>query len=252
MNDTEDHFTFFTTCNATEISLEIPRLFRDGKHERQRVAVLVINCVLFFTTISLNGISIITIRKSSQLKSQVSYFVVLLQSVVGFGVGALGIPSFICYLISQFVDNEKCIFITVALGTLNLTCGLSMIILSTMTLERYIGVLHPYRYKTMVTKKRVLIYACGNAVILCSGTAYSFYVRSTVTIVRMTVALLNLFFSAFAYTRIYLIIRKLARSEQKPAYETAGNQNLSQEGKFFAKSDMQNLASSFLYVSLFS
>ena len=51
-------------------------------YERYRIALLLVNCMLLLSTISLNGISIITIRKSSQLKSKVCYFVILLQSIV--------------------------------------------------------------------------------------------------------------------------------------------------------------------------
>ena len=232
MNNTKDQFTLFTTCNVAEISFGIPNLFRDGKHENHRIAVLVINSMLCLSTILLNGISIITIRKTSQLKSKVCYFVVLLQSAVDFGVGAIGIPAFICYLIFLFADNTKCIFITLAYGTLPITCSLSIVTLSAMTVERYIGVLHPYRYKTMVTKKRVFIYACGNAVILLLGVAYSFSNRSAIKIAMMTYVVLNLFFNAFAYTRIYLVVRKLIRSEQKPVGETNGNQNVARKNIF--------------------
>ena len=232
MNKSENHFTFLTTCNVSDISFVIPNLFRDGKHKSHRVAALVIHCVLLLSTISLNGISIITIRKSSQLKNKVCYFVVLLQSVVDFSVGVLGIPLFICYLIFSLLDNAKCIFIAMAVGALNITCGLSIATQTAMTMERYFGVLYPYIYQTTITNKRILIYVSANAVILLSIIAYSFHDRSPTLIVMMVYIILSFSLTAFAYTKIYLVIRMLTRIKRKPACETDGNQNVARRRIF--------------------
>ena len=188
--------------------------------------MLVLNCLLLFSTIALNGISIITIRKSSQLRSKVCYFVILLQSVVDLGVGVLGIPLFIYYLISPFLHTTNCILIIVALRTTLSTSGLSMITMSAMTIERYIGVLHPYYYETNVTKKRILIYVCASSLVLCSVVAYSFRDRTIFRIILTGSIALFLLFAGFVYTRIYLVIRKLIRSERRPAYESDGSQNV--------------------------
>ena len=129
--------------------------FPEDKYERYRIALLVVNCILFFSTISLNAISIITIRRSSQLRNKVCYFVILLQSVVDISVGGLGIPLTIYYVISPYLDPVHCAFIIFAHRITFSSCGLSMIVLSAMTLERYMGVLHPYYYQAKVTKKRI-------------------------------------------------------------------------------------------------
>ncbi len=168
----------------------------------------------------------ITIRKSSQLRSKVCYFVILLQSVVDLGVGVLGIPFFIYYLISPFLHTTNCILIIVALRTTLSTSGLSMITMSAMTIERYIGVLHPYYYETNVTKKRILIYVCASSLVLCSVVAYSFRDRTIFRIILTGSISLFLLFAGFVYTRIYLVIRKLIRSERRPAYESDGSQNV--------------------------
>ena len=92
MNKSNKIFVFLKTCKVADISFVIMSDFPEDKYEGFQIALLVVNCILFFSTISLNGISIITIRRSCQLRSKVCYFVILLQSVVDLIVGAAGIP----------------------------------------------------------------------------------------------------------------------------------------------------------------
>ena len=226
MNGSEKNGAFLTTCDVAHISVVLVIQFPDDKYERYRIGALVVNCLLLFSTISLNGVSIITIRKSSQLRNKVCYFVILLQSVVDLGVGVLGIPIFICYLISPFLDVVNCTLIIVALRITALTCGLSMITLSAITMERYIGVLHPYYYETNVTRKRILIYVCGGGLIVFSVIAYSFRDARPFRIAATGTTVAFLLLSVFVYTRIYLVIRKLIRSEKRPGCESVGNQNI--------------------------
>ena len=220
MNVTEEKLEFLTTCADPETFVIVSH-FPNEKYERQRIAVAVIVCILFFTTISLNGISIVTIRKSSQLRSKVCYFPILLQSIVDLGVGILGIPLSIYYLISPFVPTANCALIILAVRITLLTGGLSIITLSAMTLERYIGVLHPYYYKSGVTKKRILIYVCASSLFYCLAFSY----RTLIRIVLTAMIFVFLIFAAFVYTRIYLVIRRLVRSERGPRCESHGIQN---------------------------
>ena len=220
MNESGGKIEFLTTCPDTE-KLVIINHFPDDKYERHQIAVIVVCSILTLTTISLNGISIITIRKSTQLRSKVCYFPILLQSIVDLGVGVVGIPLFIYYLLPPFLPTINCIPLNLALRIALFTCGLSIITLSAMTMERYIGVLHPYYYEANVTKKRILIYVCSSGLLQSLAFPYLTVIRIAFT------AMIFVFwiFVAFAYTRIYLVIRKLIRSERRPACEPDGSGN---------------------------
>ena len=171
MNESQESHVFFgRTCKVTESSFVLLNQFPNKTYERSHVATLVINYIL----ISMNGISIVTIRKSSQLRNKVCYFVILLQSIVDLSVGVLTIPLFIYYLMVPFVNTVNCTLIIFALRTLYLRLGLSITTLSAMALVRYIGVLHPFQYKTKITEKRILIYLCGHGLAFISVIAYSF------------------------------------------------------------------------------
>ena len=228
---TEESDTFLITCKIGENSYQTLNRFPNEEYERNRIAMLVIVCMLLFSTIILNGISIITIRKSSQLRSKVCYFVILLQTIVDLGVGVLSIPIFIYHLLSPFLSTAKCTLLPWVLGTTYLPCAISIITQSAMTLERYIGVLHPYYYETQVTKKRILMYVCGG----CCAPYIIISLSRDRTLIRTfwAVIILTFFcFTAFVYTRIYLVIRKLVRSEKRPACESDGNQNVTKR-QFF-------------------
>ena len=60
----------------------------------------------------------------------------------------------------------------VAFRLSSLPCWLSIVTLSALTIERYIGVLHPYQYRK-VTKKRILMYICGSSVAIILVVAFS-------------------------------------------------------------------------------
>ena len=172
-NGSEDQL--YITCKVGNSSF---RFFPNKNYEGNLIAMLVMNCVLLISTILLNGISVITIKKSSVLKGKVCYFVILVQSVVDLGVGLLSIPLFISYLIFPFVNTGNCTLIILSIGASYLPPGFSVVTLSAMTIERYIAVLHPYSYQTRVTKKRILTYVCGVGLAQFSVLAYFFRDRN--------------------------------------------------------------------------
>ena len=233
MNGSGGKIGFLTTYVDTE-KFVIVRRFPDDEYERSRVALIVVRSILLLTTIFLNGISTMTMRRSSQLKSKVCYFVILLQSVVDLGVGVLGVPLFIYYLSSPFVATANCRLATFTLQITLLICGFSIITLSAITVERYIGVLHPYYYKTGVTKKRILIYVSASNLVFC-------FVFSYRPILLTGMILLFLIFATFVYTKIYLVIQKLLRSKRKPPPKQMEIE-IMQRGKLFGKVDKQSLA----------
>ena len=217
MNDSTENYKILTSCKVGRFSFQFLSHFPNKKYERVQIVGLVINCILLFSTISLNGISVITIRKSSQLRSKVCYFVILLQSVVDLGVGVLSTPLLIHYLVLPLVNSANCNLTILTMRASYLPPGFSIVTLSAMAMERYMGVLQPFRYKLKVTKKRILMFVCAGGAIHLSLVAYSFCERSVIRIWVGGLIFAFLVLTGFVYTRIYLVIRKLIRSERRPA-----------------------------------
>ena len=173
--------------------------------------------MLIFPTILLNAISIITIIKSSQLKSKFCYFITLMQFVTDLTVGIFGIPLFLIFLIpvTGIGKISHCLVAILAHRSSVLPIGLSILTLSTLTMERYIAILYPYSYSTQVTKKRTLTYICFGVVVMFGAVIVSLAIE--VLIKRFTMAKAILFFTsaAYIYTRIYTVVRKLACSKNE-------------------------------------
>lgn len=179
------------------------------------IIALVFNGILIIPTILLNGVSIITILKSSQLNCKPCYFIILLQSVVDLTVGVFDIPLFLAFMVGKIGQHSNCAVLIIGYTTTVLMVIISTIVQSTMTLERYIAVLHPFAYKKIVTKKRILMCVFFASLLFFSVVILSQLFRFLViawTIAQSTVFFL---FVAFAYARIFLVVKKLARIQSK-------------------------------------
>ena len=184
------------------------------------------NAILTIPTILLNAIAAITILKSSQLNNKPCYFIILVQSVIDLAVGVLGIPSFIVFLAGGMGGNSNCLVAILAVKSSVIPYGISTITLSAATLERYIAILHPYVYTSWVTKKRLLIYTvCGVALTL-SAIVLSLRNNRLFEIFATVIVTVHFIFTAFAYTRIFLIVKKLVRSSKK-LHDAGAAKNLS-------------------------
>ena len=185
-----------------------------------------VNGIFIIPTILLNAVSIVTIFKSSQLNSKPCYFIILVQSVIDLAVGVLGIPLFLVYIVQGITGTLNCFGILLAKNSLILPIGVSIITLSAMTMERYIAILHPYAYSTEVTKKIILVYVGSGAAVVFFVIILSFRIQPAVLMFGSLLVTLVLIFTAFAYTRIYLVVRKLNRSPNQPLEENLTKKKL--------------------------
>ena len=158
-----------------------------------------------------------TLLRSPQLKNKLCYFLILIQSVVDLGVGCLGMPLTIYYLVTPFMAFQNC---TVSNGILKvgfLHTSVSIFTSCATTFERYIGVLHPYKYGTLLTKKRIKTFLLFGVVVSTIVVVLSFFLARIIpSLVRVLFPCL-IIFTGFVYTRIYLVARRLHRSEARPA-----------------------------------
>lgn len=184
---------------------------------KNRILLIVFNVILIFSAIILNLLSVVTIRKSSQLKNKLCYFVILVQSVVDLGIGVFSIPLFIIYLAAPLLGIQNCLAIVILLVSALLAPALSVGTLTTMTVERYIGVLHPYSYPIYVTRSHIKI--CVSVWSFTMITSFILLIHAPISALEYSISVVLLaqfFFTAYAYMKIYLVIRTLERSEKRP------------------------------------
>ncbi len=183
-----------------------------------------VNGIFIIPTVLLNAVSIVTILKSSQLKSKPCYFIILVQSVIDLAVGVLGIPLFLVYLIQGITGTSNCFGTFLARRSTTLPLGVSIITLLAMTMERYIAILHPYAYSTKVTKKRILVCVGSGTVVTFFVIILSLAIPSAILMFAVLLVAVVFLFTVFAYTKIYLVVRKLNRPpNQLSDAESQGN-----------------------------
>ena len=209
------------------------------------VSGIVVSSILIIPTVLLNAIAIKTILRSSQLYSKPCYFIILLQSVIDLAVGVLGIPLFILYLASGIGGFSNCYVSTLALQLTFLQVSVSEVTINVITLQRYLAILHPHFHRTKVTKKRLLIveaFGCVGVIILI------LFFRTTKNTAGAVGVTLVFLFNAFAYTKIYLVVRKAARS-RKQLQDLASDQKFTRLILFFH--NIKQAKSSFMVVICF-
>ena len=163
--------------------------------------------ILIFPTVILNGLSVVVILKCPQLKEKISYFLIMMQSVSDLIVGLLTLPSLSYICISEVIGPVTCVPHVLLLRTMFAPYFFSIWILTIMTVERYIGVLHPLRHRTLVTKKRITIFVLCGVVSMPVLTAITFlhsYLFETLFSIYLFIFILV---AIFIYTKIFLAIR---------------------------------------------
>ena len=215
MNESLDQDIFEKSCLIFGQTHVFIRTLPSERLLVNHFVILTANIMLVFPTILLNAVSIITIVKSSQLKSKICYFIILMESVTDLTVGLFGIPLFLIFLITGIGKISNCLIAILAYRSSVLPIGVSILTLSALTMERYIAILHPYSYSTQVTKKRILTYVCFGVVVMFGIVILSLAIEGLIK--RFTMALAILFFTsaAYIYTKIYTVVRKLACSKNE-------------------------------------
>ena len=211
--------------NTFVIKLHVTE-FPSGEYILNQIMVCVVTSLLIIPTLLLNGLCILTISKCPQLKEKVCYFLILLQSVVDLLVGVVTAPVFTAFTIVSYVFGD----VNCALYVLNYTLaylpmGLSLISLTALSFERYMGVLHPFVHRTKVTKKKMSVFVCSAASTIALLLPGAFFTHAYVfDFICIFFLLICLTFITFAYTRIFSAARKRLYSENKPG-DCANEQN---------------------------
>ena len=190
----------------------ILRFPASNKYFISHIIACVFNALLTLSTLSLNSVTILTFWKSSQLRSKVSYFLILVQSCIDLGVGAIGSSLFTFSLLDEIRGTGNC-WLRFARGyaTMLLTI-ISMTTISAMNMERYFGVVHPFFHRDKVTRNRLLVYVILLSSLVVIFFSLSFAFKGTLRFFGIVVIFIYLSSMSFIYTRIYLAIISSSRT----------------------------------------
>ena len=208
MNVTNEFSRFVHQCSLLNAKYEFVVEYPTEALFISQCTSCVLTIILIIPTVILNGVSVLTILKCPQLKEKISYFLIMMQSSADLAIGLLSIPSlsYICFM--ETAGATTCVQQLLLMRVIALPIILSMWILTAMTMERYFGVLHPLRHRTLVTKKRIFTFVSCAELLTMVLTVLSFLQEGLFENFSSVFLFLFLLVSIFVYTKIYLTIRK--------------------------------------------
>ena len=187
----------------TEFPIRFPTqaLFIDN------VSKCIVSVALIIPTVILNGLSIITIFKCPQLKEKNSYFLIMMQSVPDLAIGLWSLPTQSVLLRPRIRESAECFWLLLLGGSTLVPTLISSTTLFAMTVDRYFGVLHPLKHRTLITKKRILIFcSCAASLMILLYALSLLYSKVAGRFISIILFML-LFVVVFVYTKIFLAVK---------------------------------------------
>ena len=171
---------------------------------------IVASSMLIIPTVLLNGISVLTIWKSSHLKAKVCYFLILIQSGVDLAVGIVSVPAAMAHSAIELQGVSSCVKGAILQATAFILAGISLMTIWLLTFERYLSILHPVLHRSYVTKAKVLVCACcASVLITVTGPVIGIISVQLHNVLNCTMILIILAFNTFAYIRIYFKVKNM-------------------------------------------
>ena len=155
-------FTIFDKMNSTvkfcvgsTLSTELTHFKLSPTIYGILMGVCVTNGILSPIAVLGNGLVLAVILKFSELHTNSNILIVSL-ATTDILVGLIVQPSFVAYIASKLKLDFSCEALMTYLFTEIFSVGLSILMLSLISCERFFAIMYPYKYLTYATKKRVI------------------------------------------------------------------------------------------------
>ena len=200
---------FVKTCVMLKESRDVFVDFPSNGYKICYAVISAINIILIIPTVLLNSTSVIAILKCSRLNTKVYFFLVLVQSIIDLGL--LGLPLFIVVLATELFGSVNCVVSVVAEKIMLLPSTFAVGTLIALTFERYMGLIHPFSCEAKVTREKMLKFILLFAASMTISCVASFEISKLYSMVGVAVIIFFIVFSSVAYTRMFLVVRKLSQ-----------------------------------------
>lgn len=161
MNTTLGQHLQLKICRVLEMEKEVIVRFHKGSYYTNHICLLITMFSTTIATILLNSTAILTFCMSHNLNTSLHYFLVFLQSVFDLGIGLLVSPYFCAKLMTEAITAEpNCTSFYLFYNLFFISIVSSVAMLSAMSLERYLSIIHPVYHRAKLTKKWVTAYIC--------------------------------------------------------------------------------------------
>lgn len=222
MNSSAIYITFcYILSDVHVVILKFPSHFAFVNH----LIACAFNSILTITTVALNSGILVTFLRAPRLRRNVSLFLIMLLSCVDIGVGLIANSFFAVDLASEIAGTTACWVYVVRDRASILFTNLSLLTVTAINIERYIGVVYPMIHRAKVTTGKLLKFvilswsSCGVMI------ALSFYSHRPLTIYSGIVKLAFVVFTAIVYGKIALIVLSVKTQNKSPNLNLESNSN---------------------------
>ena len=224
MNTTNEEL--FQHCNLFKSRYQVFSKIPPKAVLNSMLSACTVISILIIPTILLNGISVLTIMKCSQLKEKIAYFLIMVQSLADLAVGFISIPFMSYTCITDALGTADCFTQLVVVNVMPLPILISLITLTAMTVERYMSVIHPVKHRNLVTKRRLTVFVvCGCLFITVCNVLLSVLQSQLIGGFVSIYTSLFLLLTIFVYTKIYFALKRLKHPGNVGDNGTQNNQN---------------------------
>ena len=216
------HSLSCSLCNTTRFHRQNSKRM-DSNTFINAVFLCLVNVIFMIAGIFLNSVVIISLRRSSQLRKKLCYFMILPLSCFDLAVVAINHPIMILRTVlwsNQGVGNIIMKWTTVTIS--NLT-GFSMSALLTLTVERFLALKYPFFHQTAVTKRKLVLFLAFFIVIIFSLSSL-LYFDWKIYGIALAVVVLS-FLSLFLYFNYNIFIIAKLKDKGRSTSTTGGQES---------------------------
>ena len=194
-----------------------------------------VNACSMIAGIFLNSVVIISLRRSSQLRKNLGYFMILVLSCFDLALVAINHPMLLSSIISWSVQThhqgESKLNIWGYLLGYNLA-GFSMSALLTMSVERYLALKYPFFHHAAVTKRRLLFFLAFVVVLTVIVSSLKYLNERILGNAEMFYVLFFLFLLIYLNMNMFIIAKSKRKVESSA---TANDRKTSKRQKIHFK-----------------
>ena len=194
----------------------------------QKIIISAFNIPFSITALLGNILIIIAIQKPSSLHSSLKLLLGCL-AFTDLCVGLIAQPLGVTYLMS-LEQSKLCYLVWRLYNTLGLIfCGVSLLTLTTISIDRLLAMMLGLRYKHLVTLRRVWVVVVILWLSIIAIVIIIFYNFSSSDFVVSTILLLCIIISTCCYTKIYFALRKCQAQLQVHSHQSRPTRGCSRQ-----------------------
>ncbi len=174
----------------------------------------VVNLIFFFVGTFLNALVIYVFWRTPTLRFKISYFMIMVLSLVDILVTTIVHPAFLVMSIAEMIGKSRCVYKTFYHIASIVLSGVSLLTFFFMNIERYLSVVHPIFHLRHVTKLRCLMVCSLFWAPMILGGISAYVANYDGQNVVTSLAVIIIIGTCYVYIAIFYVARKRKRGLQ--------------------------------------